>query len=123
MEDSLENLRKRLPSHEIDLVVAAVVVAQTVGGDLSEILENIANTVRERLRVEGRVRALTAQGKLQGVVMCVMPFFVAFMFYLVAPSFVEPVFSTLTGFLLLGFIVLWELIGAFVIRAIVKIDV
>ena len=123
LEESFRHLRGRMPGREIDLVVASIVIARTVGGNLSEVLENIADTIRERLRVEGRIRSLTAQGKLQGLVMCAMPFFLAFMYYLVAPSFIEPVFTTFAGYILIGIILVLEALGIFFIRKIVKIDI
>jgi len=123
LEDAMEHLHTRMPSQEMELVVASIAISRNVGGNLSEILLNIANTIRERLRVEGRVKALTSQGKLQGIVMCAMPFFLAFMMYLIAPTFIGPVFRTFAGYCILGLIVVLEAIGIFIISRIVKIDI
>jgi tight adherence protein B len=123
LEDAMQHLHERMPSQEMELVVAAMAIARNVGGNLSEILQNIANTIRERLRVEGRVKALTAQGKLQGIVMCAMPFFLAFVLYLVAPSFIKPVFQEWAGYLILAVIIVMEALGIFVISRVVKIDI
>jgi len=123
MEDAMTHLQERMPSQEMELLVAAITIASNVGGNLSEILMNIANTIRERLRVEGRVRSLTAQGKLQGIVMGAMPFFLAFVLYLVAPSFIAPVFREPLGYVIIGIIVVMLAMGMFVISRITKIDV
>lgn len=123
LEEAMGHLEERMPSQEIQLVVASIIIARTVGGNLSEILGTIADTIRERLKVEGRIRSLTAQGKLQGIVMCAMPFFLAFMYYLVAPSFIRPVFTEAAGFILLGIIVVLEVLGILVIRKVVQVDI
>lgn len=123
LEEAMEHLQQRMPSQEMELIAASMVIARSVGGNLSEVLENIANTIRERLRVEGRIRSLTAQGKLQGIVMCAMPFFLAFMYYLVAPSFIRPVFTTFAGFVLLGIIIVLEMLGIIVMRRVIKVDI
>jgi tight adherence protein B len=123
LEEAMDHLYQRMPSTEMELIVASMAISRSVGGNLSEILGNIASTLRERLRVEGRVKALTAQGKLQGIVMCAMPFFLAFVLYLVEPAFIEPVFTTPAGFAILGLIIVLEAIGIFIISRIVKVDV
>lgn len=123
LEDAMEHLYTRMPAQEMELVVASIAISRTVGGNLSEILVNIANTLRERLRVEGRVKALTSQGKLQGIVMCAMPFFLAFVLYLITPGFIEPVFTSFEGYCILALIVVLEAIGIFIISRIIKIDI
>jgi tight adherence protein B len=123
VEEALGHLAQRMKSMEIDLMVASVAISRQVGGNLSEVLENIAGTIRERLRVEGRVKALTAQGKIQGIVMCLMPFVLAFIIYLVQPDFIKPLFTTVPGYLLMAGIVGWMAIGAFFIMRIVKIEI
>jgi len=123
LEDALANLSKRMKSMEMDLTVASVTISRRVGGNLSEIMENIAGTIRERTRVEGRVKALTAQGRIQGIVMCLMPFVLAFLINLVQPNFIRPVFTTWAGYLIIAAIVAWMTLGAFFIRKIVKVEI
>ena len=86
-------------------------------------MENIAGTIRERLRVEGRVKALTAQGRIQGIVMCLMPFALGFIIYLVRPDFIRPVFTTWAGYLLIAVIVAWMALGAVIVRKVVSVEI
>ena len=123
LEEALGHLAQRMESMEMDLTVASVAIARQVGGNLSEIMENIAGTIRERLRVEGRVKALTAQGRIQGIVMCLMPFMLGFIIYLVQPDFIRPVFTTWAGYLLIAVIVAWMALGAVIVRKVVSVEI
>ena len=123
LEEALGHLAERMESMEMDLTVASVAIARQVGGNLSEIMENIAGTIRERLRVEGRVKALTAQGRIQGIVMCLMPFALGFIIYLVRPDFIRPVFTTWAGYLLIAVIVAWMALGAVIVRKVVSVEI
>ncbi|MFH1548963.1 MAG: type II secretion system F family protein [Planctomycetota bacterium] len=123
LEEALGHLAERMESMEMDLTVASVAIARQVGGNLSEIMENIAGTIRERLRVEGRVKALTAQGRIQGIVMCLMPFALGFIIYLVRPDFIRPVFTTWAGYLLIAVIIAWMALGAVIVRKVVSVEI
>ena len=123
LEEALGHLAERMESMEMDLTVASVAIARQVGGNLSEIMENIAGTIRERLRVEGRVKALTAQGRIQGIVMCLMPFMLGFIIYLVRPDFIRPVFTTWAGYILIAVIVAWMALGAVIVRKVVSVEI
>ena len=74
MDDALDNLAERVQSEEMDLIVSAVTIAQDVGGNLAEILQSLAVTIRRKIEMEGKVAALTAQGVLQGYVVSALPF-------------------------------------------------
>ncbi len=123
LEDALEHLAERMKSMEMDLIVASVAIARQVGGNLSEIMENIAGTIRERLRVEGHVKALTSQGKIQGIIMCLMPFILSGILYMVQPQYMRPVFTQPFGYFLIGAVLLWMALGAVIIRKVIKVDV
>jgi tight adherence protein B len=75
METALENLLRRIPSPDLDFVVTAINVQREVGGNLSEILDNISFTIRERVRIKGEVRVLTSQVRTSGSVLSLIPFF------------------------------------------------
>lgn len=75
METALENLLRRIPSEDLDFVVTAINVQREVGGNLSEILDNISFTIRERVRIKGEVRVLTSQVRTSGSVLSLIPFF------------------------------------------------
>ena len=123
MEDELANLHKRMPLPDVDLMVTAIVIVRDVGGNLSEVFDNIAHTIRERHRIEGKINALTAQGRLQAVVVSLIPIFIAGALLVVAPDFFQPMLTTAVGWLLIAAILVLEIIGALWIRRIVRIDV
>jgi len=123
LEDALEHLHDRMPSVDLDLVITSILISGEVGGNLTEVFDNIAHTIRERHRLEGKLKALTTQGKLQAVIVCLIPFFIAGGIYLFVPDIIRPVFETRTGWAFLALIVVLELMGIAVIRKIVRIDV
>ena len=123
LEDALDHLAARMKSMEMDLIAASVSISRQVGGNLSEIMENIAGTIRERMRVDGQVKALTAQGKIQGIIMCLMPFALAGIIYAINPPYMRPVFTQPLGYILIGAVIAWMALGAVVIRKVTKVDI
>lgn len=121
-EEAFENLGKRVPSEDLALVVTAVVTTKKVGGNLAEIFDTIAHVVRERMRMKGKIAALTAEGKAQGVIVGLMPFILAIIIYSLEPALMRPLFTHLYGWLLIAGVVTLELIGLFVIMKIVRIE-
>jgi tight adherence protein B len=111
-EDALKNL-----------YITAVSISRDIGGNLTEVFDNIAETIRERFRIEGRIQALTAQGKAQGMVMCVLPLAAGIFINIFNPGWMRPMFTTVWGWGMVGLIVLLEALGAFFIYKIVNIDV
>lgn len=122
MEDGLSNLCDRVPSEDLKLIVNAILIQKDVGGNLSEILENIAETIRERQRIKNEVNSLTAQGKLSGMIIMAMPFFLGFIIYLFDNAYILMLFQTLIGRILIGFALISQTIGWFFIRKIIKIE-
>jgi tight adherence protein B len=123
LEHALESMGRRLRLEDVDLLVAAITIAKDVGGNLSEILDRLAQTLRAKAIMEGKIRALTSQGKLQGIVVGLLPFFLGFVLTLMDPVAMEPMFSTWWGWSVIAVIVVMELIGAWMIRKIVTIDI
>ena len=123
METAMGNLVKRVSSEDLEIVINAMTIAQETGGILSEVFINIADTIRERNRIKGKLDALTAQGRLQGIIMALLPWGLAGILYLIDPTMVKPMFTTTLGHILLGVIVVLEIIGWFFIRKIMKIEV
>jgi tight adherence protein B len=120
---ALDNLERRVDSEEIRLFSAALKVARDTGGNLAETLEQLASTLRQKLTIEGKIRALTAQGKLQGLIVSLLPFLVIAALFHLEPQAMDRLFTTWYGWATIGFIVLMELIGALIIKKIVTIDV
>ena len=122
-EDAMEALEQRVGSEDLTLMVVAIETARQTGGNLTEVFERIAATIRERMRIEGRIRTLTAQGRLQGVIAGATPLLLALAMSALDPGMMHSFFSSPIGMGTLSAILVLELIGAFVIRKIVAIDV
>jgi tight adherence protein B len=123
MENALANMARRSGSDDVELVVTAMLVQLTVGGNLASTLETIAHTIRERVRIKGEISAATAQGKMSGWVVTGLPIAVGGLLFIIAPTYFRPMTKQLLGWLLLGFAGFLILIGNVVISKIVKIDV
>lgn len=87
MEDSLDHMLTRMPSEDLDLVVTAVNIQREVGGNLAEILEVIAHTIRERIKIKGEIRVLTAQGRITGYLISGLPIALGLFLYLINPTY------------------------------------
>ena len=105
------------------MVTAAMKISREVGGNLSEILESVASTIRRKREMEGKIRALTAQGKLQGIVMTLLPFGLGITLYQMEPEHMSRMFNEPMGWAALGSILLLVTLGYIFIRKIVNIDV
>ena len=122
-EDALEALARRVGSDDLQLVVTSVNTARSFGGNLAEMFDTISATIRERFRIEGRIKALTAQGRLQGVIIGLMPVIVWVAFDFIRPDLTRPMMSHWFGFAVIGLVLGMEAIGALLIRRIVAIRV
>ena len=127
---ALENMVKRVKSEDFELMATAIAIQHQVGGNLAEILDSIAFTIRERIRIKGEIRTLTAQQRLSGYVVGGLPFFLAAIIYVAAPKFFDPMFSKPpevlgipTGMILFGIAVLAMGAGFYFIQKIVDIEV
>jgi len=123
MEDALGHLAVRMPSQDMDLLVTAIAISREIGGNLTEVFENIADTIRERHRIEGKIASLTAQGKLQGIVIAMLPIGIAFAINVLTPGFLEPLYTTLPGALMIAAVVVLEVLGLYFIYKITAIEV
>ncbi len=122
LEDGLENLLERMPSDDLRLIVNAILIQRDVGGNLSEILENIAETIRERQKIKNELNTLTAQGKLSGMIIMAMPIFLGLIFYVLNKEYIMVLFTTPIGQLLLGLAIFNQFVGWLFIRKIVNIE-
>lgn len=123
LEESLRGLGERLRMEDINLFVSALTIAKEVGGNLSEILERLASTLRSKAVMEGKIKALTSQGKLQGIVVGLLPIFLAGVLYTMDPVAMRPMFTTYYGWGTMAVIAVFLLLGGVFIRKIVSIDV
>ena len=125
MEKSLENLLRRIPSEDLDFVVTAINVQREVGGNLSEILDTISFTIRERVRIKGEIRVMTANVRTSATVLSMIPVFLSVALWFVSPEYIGSFFSRgpLCGWLAVGVIVGMIAIGYFVMMKIADIEV
>ncbi len=123
LEQALINLSTRVESEDLDLFVTATNVVKDVGGNLSEMFDTIADTLRQRNTIQGKIKALTAQGRMQGMVIGLMPVALGFILYKLDPNLIMPLFKDPVGWAILIVIALFEAIGAFFIAKIVRIDI
>jgi tight adherence protein B len=123
LEDALDTLAARLKLEEMDLVVAAMTIARDIGGNLAETLDQLAATLRAKAVMEGKIRALTSQGKLQGWIVGSLPLLLMVVLSQMQPASMAPLFNTMVGWGVLAAIGILEVIGFVVIRKIVSIDV
>lgn len=120
---ALDNLHRRVPSEATVLVVAALRVAAQTGGNLAEALERIAETLRARLMLQGKIQALTAQGRLQAWIVGALPVFLALALDRLEPQAMAVLWHTPVGWAVLAVVAALELAGVLLIRRIVRIDI
>lgn len=123
LEDALDNLGERVQSEELDLVISATMISQEVGGNLGEILQRLSETIRRKIEMEGKIKSLTAQGVLQGIVVTLLPFLILGVLLLTEREAMQPIFTTLLGWIFLGVVIIMEFVGGFMIKKIVAIDI
>lgn len=122
MEDSLQRMADRSRSYDLGLVVTAVIIQSQVGGSLAEVLDSIAATVRERVQVQAEVSALTAEGRISGIVLIALSPIMAIALVFLNPIYMSVLISDPLGIkMIIGSVVL-QLLGIFVIRRMMKID-
>jgi tight adherence protein B len=122
-EQALAALGQRLQSSDMDMVLTAINVQRAVGGNLAEILDKVAFTMRERERIRREISTLTAQQKMTGIIIGGLPIFMFGIFMLLNPSYMSLLFTTMTGrFLMVGSAVM-EIMGYFTINRIMAIEV
>jgi tight adherence protein B len=122
-DDALNNITKRIASQDFDLVTTAYSIHRTVGGNLAEILDNIAYTIRERVRLKGEISTLTAQAKASGSIITFLPIGLSVFMYFVTPGYFKPMFENFVGWVLIAIGLFMIFIGNVIIRRIVAIEV
>jgi len=123
VEDSLKAMVERSGSLDLDMMVTTILVQRTTGGNLSEILDNVAETIRERFRLKGEMRALTASQRLTGLILSIYPLLLLGLFFVIAPSVMKVLVTEEIGIILLVIALTLQAIGAFTIRRITNLEV
>lgn len=126
METALDNLLRRIPSDDLDFVVTAINVQREVGGNLAEILDSISYTIRERVRIKGEIRVMTAQVRASGTLLSIIPMGLALILWFMNPDYLLSFFegpSPLCGWGAIGLIIIMIATGYFVMMKIADIEV
>lgn len=122
-EEALQSLNFRVHSQDFDLIVTAIIIQRQIGGNLAEILDNISDTIRERVRIQGEIKALTAQGRFSAMIFLILPTAIGGLLTLINPKYVSQLFTNPIGWGMLGIGILGQVMGGFIIRKIVTIEV
>jgi tight adherence protein B len=120
---ALVHLNERIPLEDFQLATAGMMISREVGGNLSNVLESISDTLRKKMLMEGKINALTAQGKLQGWVMSALPMLLMAILFVMEPEAMGMLFTTPKGWMVLGIIVVMETLGFLSIKKVTTIDV
>jgi tight adherence protein B len=122
-DTALRNMEARLPLPDFVMVVSGMRISREVGGNLADILETLADTLRRKHQMEGKIAALTAQGKMQGIVMTGLPVFLMLILTQMEPEAMAPLYNTWYGWVTLAVVGVALSIGYLAIRKITTIDV
>jgi len=123
LEEAMRNMTERVPNLDLRFFVTSVAIQRQTGGDLSEILDKIGYVVRERYRILGQVKALTAEGRLSGIVLIALPFLLFLVMLHIKPDYVATLWTHETGRKMSVFALIMQVLGAAVIKKIVDIKV
>lgn len=122
LEESFEKLNKRLPSEELNLLTTAILVARETGGDITQLFSILINTIRAKIKIQDSVKTLSLQGKIQGVIMSLLPIGFAMMVYSFNPNYFDVMLANPLGRMLLVYAVISEIIGIFLIKVFSKVN-
>lgn len=123
LREALYGLRERVDDENVPILTVGILVSQEIGGNLAEVLDNIAHTIRERFKLQRDTRVMTAQGRLSGIVLAVLPFAVAGFLFVFNPSYFRPMLEQSMGRYMLVYALISMILGHLVIQRIVRIKV
>jgi tight adherence protein B len=123
IEEALNNLEKRIGSEDVQIIITSITILRESGGNLAEVFDTIAYTVRERRKVEGKIDAMTAQGRMQGVIIISMPFVLMYILHFMEPEVIERLWTTILGWVMLILMMFLQFAGGWMIMKIVTIEV
>ena len=123
IDEALEKMMQSIPSEDLTMVINSILILREKGGDISETFDVISNTIRERRKVQRKIKTITAQGKMQSLLLFLMPFAVGLIMYVINPDNVKPMLTTQTGLILTAIMLLMQLAGGLWLLKIVDIKV
>lgn len=122
-KEAFLNLQNRVDSEDLNLLINAILIQKDIGGNLSEILDNISETIRERQKIKNELKTLTAQGKLTGMIISMLPVFLGGVIYIFNKEYIMLLFTTKIGIGMLIFSLISEFIGLFFIKKVISIEI
>jgi tight adherence protein B len=123
LDMAIKNWLERMDNDDLEIFGIAVIIQRQTGGNLAEILENLANTMRERKKMFGQIRTLTTQGRMSGTILSLLPVGLYIMLYLVMPERMGVLFTNPLGWAIIGLVAVMIGLGSFVVSRVVAIDV
>lgn len=123
LDDSLMALRDRMPLEEVNLLVSSILVAKATGGELTHVLSRLVETIRNNIKLKEKINTLTLQGRLQGIIMALLPFAFAVFIYRQDPHHFDIMLENQTGRILLGLALLGQVVGMYMIKRISTLKV
>ena len=122
-ESALESMSERVGSDDLTLVTTAILISRKTGGNVTEIFDKISETIRGRMKIERKVKTLTAQGRLQGIIVSAMPILLGIAMCVLKPKLMIPFLTSMTGIICVAVMTVLIVLGWMMIRKIIKIDV
>lgn len=122
-ETALENMVNRVGSNDLELMVTAVLIQRQIGGNLAEILDNISETIRLRIRAKGEIRTMTAQGRMSGWIITLLPLFLALAVSIINPDQMRVLVTHPIGIIMIVLALVMEFMGIYMVRKIINIEV
>jgi tight adherence protein B len=123
LDEALNHMLRRVHSQDLDLMITAISVQHEVGGNLAEILDTISYTIRERVRIQGEIKTLTAQGEITGFVLAGLPFVLTVVLFLINREYMSRMFTTTCGWIMSGVAIFIVVIGFIIMRRVVRIEI
>lgn len=123
IDETLQKMTERIPSEDLSVVIQSILILRETGGNLSETFDVIANTIRERRRIDGKIKSMTAQGKTQGLILFILPFAFLLFLYSINPPYVLPLFTTQLGWVFISIMLVFQTLGGLWMRKIVNIEI
>jgi tight adherence protein B len=121
--EALKNLSNLVDCLDLNFFIISVIIQRETGGNLAEILENIARLIRERFKLHGRIRVLAAEGKLSAIILIALPFFVAFVISILNPEYIGTLITDPIGHILIAIAIIMMTLGIFIMIRMIKIKV
>jgi tight adherence protein B len=122
IDQALLSMGERVNSYDMDIAITAVIVQRTAGGDLADILDNTARTIRDRRELRGHIMSLTAQQRLSAIFVAIIPPGMAILLSITSPEFMHPLWETGTGHILIVASAIFDIVGFLVIKRLTRID-